>query len=456
MHPPACRVTLQGPARRLDLVIPSSLPMIELLPRLVELGVGERADPLVPLPWRVCGALGSDLDLERTLRESGVRDGDLLVLRHEHAPVLGVLRSDPVVALAGTVDAMAGDWTARRRTVLSTVVLAVALSALLSLLAVRVSSVLAGVVSAGVAGLLLASAAFAGVARRSALDGPLVVPVDRAAACALADLSALPLAFAGLAVASGAAWGIAAATCAVTVGGLVGLALATTVRAARDVSAGLAVGGVLAAAAAGVAASPVGPTKTVAVALVLALALLPTLPGFTLRVVGAVRSEGSAGAARTVSRAGAARTTLTAAAASLGASCAGLAAVAAAGGGASGRWLAAVAGLVLLLRSRAARRTGDVLALAVPGVGALVAAGVLTGRAALQAGHPLLAVVPAAVLALLALVAAHPLARPAYGSPAADRLVRRVEGMSLLAAVPLAFAVLGAFGAVADAANGLI
>lgn len=456
MHPPACRITLQGPARRLDLVLPSSLPVLELLPRLVELGAGTERDSGGPLPWRLSRPVGPDLELGRTLRESGVRDGELLLLRHEHAPVLGVLRSDPVVALAATVDQMPGDWTARGRAGLALGVLGPTLLGLLTVLTAAASNLVAALVAAALAGvLLLAGSAADRLPRRGATDDRGPVQADRDASAVLAELSALPLAFVGLQLGLHAGWGWIATVCVMAGGALLGVLLAALLPAARDISAGLAAGLALLTVAAAVAVTPVGASRTAAVALVAVLGLLPAMTGLTLRLVGVVRLEGSAAAPVAAARAGAARATLVAVTAALAVLCVLFAGVAAAGGGASGRWLAGLGGLVLLLRSREARRTGEVLALSVPGLAAVAVGLSAAGLQAWDAGHPLLAVLAAAVLPLALLIGAHPLVRPAFGSPPADRFARRLAGMTLLALIPVGLAVLGTYGAVADAANRL-
>lgn len=454
MHPPACRITLQGPARRLDLVLPSSLPVLELLPRLVELGAGTEQGAGGPLPWRLSRPVGPDLELSRTLRESDVRDGELLLLRHEHAPVLGVLRSDPVVALAATVDGMPGDWSPRRRAGTALAVLGPSLVVLLAVLTAATTNLVAGLGAVAVAGLLLAAAASSDRPQRR--TGPAAGAAgDLDVSGVLAQLTAVPVAFAGLQLALHAGWGAAATVCVTAGGALLGVLLAAVVPAARDVSAGLAAGLGLLCLSAGVAATRIGPARTAAVALVLVLALLPAMTGLTLRLVGVVRMEGSASAPVAAGRAGTARRTLVAATAGLGVLCVLFAGVVAANGGASGRWLAGLGGLALLLRSRTALRSGEVLAQALPGLAAVAVALVAAGVQAWSAGHRLLAVLAAAVLPVGMLIGAHPLARPAFGSPPADRFARRLEGMTLLALIPVGLAVLGTYGAVADAANRL-
>lgn len=71
------RVTVHGSAHRGDLVVPSSEPLIAVLPRLLEM-LSETC------PGGAGVALttpeGFQLDLERSLAEQEVRDGQLLLV----------------------------------------------------------------------------------------------------------------------------------------------------------------------------------------------------------------------------------------------------------------------------------------------------------------------------------------------------------------------------------------
>ena len=74
-------VTIAGPERRLDIVVPAETPIRELLPTFVDLGLHEAPDPREPEPvWAVQQPGGSPLPSERTLAECGISDGDILAL----------------------------------------------------------------------------------------------------------------------------------------------------------------------------------------------------------------------------------------------------------------------------------------------------------------------------------------------------------------------------------------
>ncbi len=443
MHPPVCRVTVQGPGRRLDLVIPSGVPLVELLPGLVELGTGgarsrEQVGGSVEA-WSLTRPLGPDLSPTVTLREASVRDGDLLLLRHHTAPPLGVLRSDPVVGLADAVDRLPGDWTAHRRAALALGLLGPLLAALLTVLAVVAGPGAAGVGAALVAALLVA-AALPSAAR------------DEPVAGALAALAALPGAFAGRAVAAALGSGPVGTAAFVAAGVVLGAVVALLVRPARAVAAGIGAAALLGLLVAFLALASTS-VRAGALGGVAALAL-PLVPPAALRVAGLLEASGGA-RGDAPERARTARIAVVSLTAGLGAVVVLLGSVAGLGGGASGRWLAAGLGVALLLRSRAARRTGEVLALALTGLAALAGAAVACTLRALADGSDAFAVLPAAALVLGLLVAALPAARPGLGAPSADRLSRRLEGLALVALVPLALAVCGVLGVVADAASGL-
>ncbi len=436
---------MQGPLRRLDLVVPATTPVAELLPELVALGVGGTdGGPGRVSPWRLSRALGPDLEPDRTLREAGVRDGDLLLLRHETAPPLGVLRSDPVVVLSASVDRAPGRWTAERRTSLA---IALLVPALLGLLVAgdRVTSHGVTALLAVLAALVLLAAAVA-----SRAEGRTAV--------ALAALSVLPGAAAGWAVAgsldvsrpAGLAWasGTALAVC---------LAGSRCALAARRPLLGLGTGLLAALLLSALALTGAGPVRVSAVGLVVTVAAVPLVPAYALRVAGVVRTGGGTGPADETAarRAQGARAVVTWVVGALAPLVAVLAGVVAGDGGLCGRWLAGVAGLTLVLRARSALFTAEVVGLALAGAAAVVCAATGWVLAALSTGSAAAALLPLAGLCLLALLLALPSTRTAVAAPATDRRLRQLEAAGLLALVPLVLGVLGVFGAVADAASGL-
>lgn len=76
-----CAITIAGPDRRVDLVVSTETPVVELIPTFVEMSADEPPEPDVPQPvWSVALPGRSPLPLDRTLRDAGVTDGDVLTL----------------------------------------------------------------------------------------------------------------------------------------------------------------------------------------------------------------------------------------------------------------------------------------------------------------------------------------------------------------------------------------
>lgn len=106
LAPPVLRVTVVAGRRRLDLLLPAGVPVVEVV---AELG---RAGGLPPEPcWALARVAGGPLDPEQGLAEQGVADGALLTLLPRPLPDADVRYDDPVEAWcdrAAAVDAHAG------------------------------------------------------------------------------------------------------------------------------------------------------------------------------------------------------------------------------------------------------------------------------------------------------------------------------------------------------------
>src|SRR6478735_3702015 len=76
---PFCRLTVRAPRQRVDVALPSDVPVAELVPMVLEL-VGEPGRGVAPRPWRLSGIAGGPLPVAATLGELGVLDGELLRL----------------------------------------------------------------------------------------------------------------------------------------------------------------------------------------------------------------------------------------------------------------------------------------------------------------------------------------------------------------------------------------
>src|SRR4029453_11506020 len=82
---PFCRLTVLAPRQRVDVALPSDVPVAELVPMVLEL-VGEPGRGVAPRPWRLSGIAGGPLPAAATLGELGVLDGELLRLRPAPPP----------------------------------------------------------------------------------------------------------------------------------------------------------------------------------------------------------------------------------------------------------------------------------------------------------------------------------------------------------------------------------
>lgn len=82
-------VTLIGPDQRVDLQLPAEIPLQEILPTLVELGVSH-APSSAPSPasgWQLMTANnGAVLEAKQSLDELGIVDGAILLLREQTRP----------------------------------------------------------------------------------------------------------------------------------------------------------------------------------------------------------------------------------------------------------------------------------------------------------------------------------------------------------------------------------
>lgn len=137
-----CRVSVVGPHTQMDIGLPAEVPLASILPDVVEL-VESRAperSELEPEPedrtwhWTLAPLGKEPLPAAATLAESGIRDGDLLLLDKADAPSPPALFDDVIDAVAQLQSHDAATWSrdAARWTgyLLFIAVLAVALGAL--------------------------------------------------------------------------------------------------------------------------------------------------------------------------------------------------------------------------------------------------------------------------------------------------------------------------------------
>jgi type VII secretion integral membrane protein EccD len=428
----ACRVTVVGSRRRVDLVVPATAPVIELLPQLVQL-TGEDDRPAVRDGWLLTRVGGDRLDPERSLGEAGVVDGELLYLDGVDGAGPPVVE-DFTEAVASVVEASGAKWTARRgRRLLEGLAGAVWLAAAAIALTTRGTGDARWAVLAVAAGLDAGAAVLTWWLRRAPAGAVAVVaalPFWAVGGASLATAAGQPASLAQL---------VAAAT-ALLVGAGAGWIVASRLR--RPTAALVLALAPLTAAVAAVQLLGVTPVQAAAAVTILALAALPVLPGAAAGVAGLMRPRDALPQAAVEPAVSAARrllawlllaagVDLTAALAVLG--------------------LCAGAVVSVALRARHHRFAAEVLPLA---LAAAAGALLLEIGLAAPAGPAVQLGVLLATGAALTAAAWLPLGRPL--SPHARRWVSRLEVLANATLVPLALAAAGVFAAAADVGHRIV
>jgi len=133
------RVTVVTAERTIDLALPSSLPLADVLPQVMRYAAPGAVDGS-PTSWTLARLGGSPLSLSQTLGDAGVLDGDVLELRGQSDDVRPAAVEDVRDTVEDSVDAAGGVWstvTTRSYTVIVGAV-ALALTGLVSWLAARI------------------------------------------------------------------------------------------------------------------------------------------------------------------------------------------------------------------------------------------------------------------------------------------------------------------------------
>src|SRR6187397_1532760 len=151
------RVTVASGTRRVDLVLPGSVPVAELVPELAR-SVGLLDAATVYGGYRVVTAEGRELAPETGLLTQGVEDGGLLSVTAGVDEAPPRIYDDIVEAMTDVVERDLRPWApaSGRRTALVAAALLMALGAVALL--IQYTSLLAGVVAAVVAVALVAGA----------------------------------------------------------------------------------------------------------------------------------------------------------------------------------------------------------------------------------------------------------------------------------------------------------
>jgi len=428
-------VTVVGSVRRLDLAVPASAPVAELLPDVVALA-GEPRDG-ASLPRWVLGRLdGGDLASGTSLAEAAVPDGAVLYLRRLEEPVVGLQGAD-VVERASTPGADRAD-------VVDRLLLACGAAALLALLALLLLRD-ARPGAAAAAGALGLGAVAAGRWMRGRAE-----PGTAATAAVMAAAAVPLLAVAGYVQTASLPQVSSTTEVAAALGGAFAGAVLAAVAVPVVRPAALAAAGLSSAAACAVLLSLLTTRpRAAALTAVAGVLLVPLLPRLALRASGLRLSGPGRTDQGTDTQLATARTALPWALAADGLLVLAAALVLARDGSAAALCLTAVCGLLLVLRSRG--RSGGGPSLLATGQAVVVVA--VAGLASRNPGQlePLLVLLAtAAALAAASVVPPASVDRPRW----AQRR-RSLEALAIVVLVLLLAAVLGVFAAVVDLARGV-
>jgi len=445
------RVTVAAPRRRVDVALPDSVPVAELLPALLRnAGEGLADDGQQHGGWVLRRVDGQLVDPARSLAGQELRDGEVLHLvpRQDDWPELDY--DDVVDAIAGAARATSPDWgpAATRRTGVGVACAALLLALGLALtgpdprtaglvaLAVALVALAGGVVLARLASDAEAGTALAVVAMVAAAAGGAVVGLGDLAPTDLGWAQVLSGSVALVLVAVAGVVGVAGRTQYPVGGVVVGVLGAVGALLARAGS----VDGVDAAAVLVVLVVVLTPLAPL-VALRLGKLPVPALPSTTEDLVADPPPIGRARVRARVRRTDELLTGILGG----GAATAVLAAPLLVGSGrTSALWLVALVAAVSVLRARffpAARHRLPLLA------GGLVPALVLgVSATALPATWVLAGAVPALVVVAAGALAAGLAFRHRAPGPYLGRVADVLDVVLVLAVVPVACAVLGLYG----------
>lgn len=445
------RVTVVAPYTRVDVALPHTATLAELLPSLLRLAGEDVADRgMVHGGWALARLGERALDTGLTIEALGVRDGELLHLRPRRAQIPPPVFDDVVDAIATTTSQRAARWRASTTRWFGLVLGGVLLTA------GALAAVLAG------PGRLLVTAACAGLSLLLILAGAALSRAmkDSAAGTGLA-IAGLAYAFsAGLVALKGPGVGglgrteLLLACSALTVAAVLSAILIGDFPAVFDVAGGVGVLGGLAALAALVTGLSTRGAASVTAAVTMSLA--PLLPLLALRLArlplppvpaDAADLQGDAAslpAPDTTSRAEQAEGHLTGLLAACCAVVAGAEVLLVLSGHTDARALCAIIAATLMLRARVyTDRSQRMLVLVAGLIGGLA---LLVGLSAGASGasRPVGAVGALLVTGVIAVIAALIVpGRPA--SPYWGRALDIIEVMLLVSIIPVTLAVLGSY-----------
>lgn len=420
------RLSIVAGDNQLDVSLPSSRPVAELLPELPMMFGLPRTTP--PTVWALSIPRLGTLAGERSLADAGILDGDVLFLSETGAAAESPVVDDVLTAISAAVDDQGRPWAGAARDWVITCLLAAVGLALIAALAAIPNPRLSGAL------LLAASAATVGGAVALRGHGGLVLGWTGLASAPAALFQLTDRADLDVRFVAAAAAGLAGASAVAYAAG----------HARTVVVAGLASGGVVGAAAGVLAAGADGSSIAAwaSIGMVIILGVLPQLALATSGLLGLVRRAEAGEPARreAVNRSLAtSRATIDGTLAALGlVGCAGVGTLIWAGRPAQA-WLGGLVALIFLLRSRSVSQALQVAFLLAVPVTALVA----TAAAIPHWAHVHSPAIRAAVWAVGTLGAAVLIAVAGYTrlpevtSARLSRLWDRVDLVAVVALVPI-------------------
>ena len=170
-----------------DLVLPSGTQLAELLPTIVGLVDAPTPTGGVARRWRLQRASGARLDESLSLSANGVRDGELVILDFDGTPALGPVRRAAYQHVAGTcpVDPRGDAWIPGAIALFATTLAALVLAGTAGSDGATVNAVVCAAAAAAVAVLTVvtgySTTSSAGVVALAGATGFLVVPSGPAA-----------------------------------------------------------------------------------------------------------------------------------------------------------------------------------------------------------------------------------------------------------------------------------
>jgi type VII secretion integral membrane protein EccD len=437
-------VTVVSGHRRVDLALPGTVPVGDLLPQVLTL-CGETATSADPVRWALTRLDGRELPTDRCLDDADVRAGEVLMLHARATAVRPAYVEDVRDVVEDAVDAAGGQW--RPRTTMRFTLLAGAATLAGAVLLLLLLPPL----SPGGPGATTPAAALAAAALAVAGGVAAAWWADR---CRLRDAA---YAFAAVACLWGGVAGIRLAAWwelpAVSALGVAAAGALVTAAAARVVTAcaaaHLAAAAVLTAAATAIAvpfaagAAVLTGVRAAALLLILVVGVVPRI-ALTAGGLGLadyqVRHGGWLSPAAVAERLHRSEVLLTGTLAGIAVTAAGFGVVLVAAPGAWDRWLGGLVGLALLLRSRAFSRTTHVLPVRL--AGALVLAAQL--GLAVHETPVVSAWLPALVLGgLLVLVAISAVTLSDISRARVKQLLDATEVVVVAATVPVVAGALG-------------